>query len=80
MRYFVLAFFVFATPAYAQQPQLSAPEIMLQIDGILHGWAQAIPQLQKLHAEDQKQIADLQKQLVDLKAKQKPEKPEKPVK
>lgn len=54
-----------ATPAAAQQQQLSPPETALQINGILGTWAQTLVQQGRV-------IEELQKQLAAEKAKSSP--------
>jgi hypothetical protein len=56
----LLFLLAFTAVAFAQQPTPS--QVALQIDGIVNSWAQTIE-------AQQKQIADLQKENADLKAK-----------
>lgn len=48
--------------ASAQQPQQTPAQVALTINGVIGQWAQALE-------AQQKQIADLQKQIEDLKTK-----------
>ena len=71
MKRIILAAILFATPALAQQQQVSPPEAALQINGIIGTWAQTLVQQGKM-------IEDLQRQLAAEKAKNNPEPPKKP--
>jgi cell division protein FtsL len=59
MRLMAFVFFLMASPALAQQ-QPTPAQTALQIDNVINQWAQTIE-------AQQKQIADLQKQLEELK-------------
>ncbi len=63
-----LLFSLFATAASAQQ-QATPSQVAIQIDNVVNGMAQSIE-------NDQRIIADLQKQIADLKAKYEPAKSE----
>lgn len=54
--------------AQTTSPQQPSPsQIAIQVDGLINGWATAIEQLQMQTKQDQAQIADLKKQLEDVK-------------
>ena len=57
-----IAVLAMTAPAVAQQQQVTPSQMALQIQGIIGQWAQQIE-------ADQRTIADLQKQIAELKAK-----------
>ena len=66
---FTVAAMMFATSAFAQQQQVSPSQAAIVADNIINGLADAVEHEAATIKADNEKIADLQKQLADLKTK-----------
>ena len=70
MRTFLIGVVLLMTaPAFAQQQQVSPSQAAIAADNIINGLANAVEQEAATIKADNEKIADLQKQLADLKTK-----------
>lgn len=73
MRKLAFALALIASPAFAQQQQTTAPEVALQINSVIGGWAQTIVQQNRQIEMLTKQLVDAQAKIEELKVKDKPD-------
>jgi uncharacterized coiled-coil protein SlyX len=70
LKYLLLAALLFAaSPALAQQQQLSPPETALQINGVVGQWAQTLVQQGKVIEQLQAELAKANARIKELEAK-----------